>query len=515
MSTGAILQLVANDIGGPVQRGSRNAVNNAMDIITHNFHTSPLIFHERNQFTIQRVGDVIKSIYFQFKMAALPSGWIYKNKWTNHAFEELELVMGGMSILKKTKDHAHIANLIFPADTDRHLCFDYTLEERRQKSLQTHETIYQFDITDIFGDHGIPLVALTYHEVSVRFKLSDLSDCIERDPLSVVVIPPVPANIIISCTPQSEVLFLEHTVRRQVTERPQEINSITYGLSNIVTAGLSEEDQLFIRQSGICSSAYIHITNEDGSEIAEQVLADIEVRFSGMTRFALTAFQCRQQVRQWLPHATRENDVSQNLYYISYHTSPYNTEESGSETEGGLNLNRIDRYTLCLTYNRPVEERHRMKISIMHRMHNTFITSNGLGGLRRAVSTPVLQTLAQYEQYNSEQQIQDREIRSRLGWQPRVTARRSIHDPAVSGSVAILHTSDTTILIIPEDAGCIITMEPIVDDTDVVQCQQCMKIATLAAMNEWFTRSKTCPCCRGKHMDVQFVTGKAKINILI
>ena len=56
---------------------------------------------------------------------------------------------------------------------------------------------------------------------------------------------------------------------------------------------------------------------------------------------------------------------------------------------------------------------------------------------------------------------------------------------------------------------CVITMEPIAKDTDVVQCQQCMQLAALEAMKEWFSRSKTCPCCRAKYPEVQFLAGKA------
>ena len=88
--SGALMQVVAN-AGNP----HRLHYNSAMNIITHDCTFTPIRFATNNSFIIHRGCDVIKSIFFKFKMAALPAGWLYKNKWTTHAFESIELRLAG------------------------------------------------------------------------------------------------------------------------------------------------------------------------------------------------------------------------------------------------------------------------------------------------------------------------------------------------------------------------------------------------------------------------------------
>ena len=71
-------------------------------------------------------------------------------------------------------------NLIFPDDmraNSEHLTFDYSLTERMGLSLEPHETMFEFDIKDVFGENGIPLIALNHEAVSVNFTLGDFTDC--------------------------------------------------------------------------------------------------------------------------------------------------------------------------------------------------------------------------------------------------------------------------------------------------------------------------------------------------
>jgi hypothetical protein len=67
---------------------------------------------------------------------------------------------------------------------------------------------------------------------------------------------------------------------------------------------------------------------------------------------------------------------------------------------------------------------------------------------------------------------------------------------------------DTPIPIWPDDNMCIITLEPILENADVVQCQRCKKLCLLEAMNEWFKVAKNCPHCRAPSDRVEFIVGK-------
>ena len=68
------------------------------------------------------------------------------------------------------------------------------------------------------------------------------------------------------------------------------------------------------------------------------------------------------------------------------------------------------------------------------------------------------------------------------------------------------------IIPIPSDDNyCIITLDLISENEDVVQCMQCKKICNMDALNSWFIQSKTCPHCRGDVNTITFLCGKAQI----
>ncbi len=76
---------------------------------------------------------------------------------------------------------------------------------------------------------------------------------------------------------------------------------------------------------------------------------------------------------------------------------------------------------------------------------------------------------------------------------------------------SIFAPSETIINISSDDISCVITLEPIVENENIVQCRQCMKICNMNALNEWFTLSKTCPLCRASSYEYDFLCGKAHI----
>ena len=512
MSGGGVLQLIANDIGDP------NSIlynNNSMDIITHKYR-EPIIFNSTNSFIIVRSCDIIKSIFFTFKMAPLPPGWIYKNKWINYAFESIELSIGGYSILKYNKYKERILKLIFPENNSvngRHLNFDYTLEERRAKSLQTHEIMFEFNIKDIFSD-GIPLISLAFSSVEVNFTLGSIENCVEYEGIdedfNLFLI--LMRDYIIESKAQSLGIFLQADPRNIVAELNHQFNTIQYTLASIIIN--SNETCFNIGQLGRCSSAYIHITNEDGSEIPSQVLDSLRVVMSSIDRFNISGFQSRYHMPQILPYQTRDNSISQNLYYISYHSPTYGPQYSTDSVENVLNHNRIDNEKIIFTYANSVSLPLRIKINIMHRVKNVLRIADGVcDGYR-------------YNYNESSIRIGTMPIPRQIienGVEP-ITSIETVALPRpVSNNepVYVFNTnsfipSNTIINIQLNDNICVITLEPIEDNIDVVQCQKCRKICIMEAINEWFKTSKTCPHCRTESRGIiDFKCGKANLFSII
>ena len=496
--SGALMQVVTN-AGNP----HRLHNNSAMNIITHDCTFTPIRFATNNSFTISRSCDVIKSIFFKFKMAALPAGWLYKNKWTTHAFESIELKIGGQTVLKYDRERLRLMNLIFPDDmraNSEHLTFDYSLTERMGISLEPHETMFELDMRDVFNTNGIPIIALRYNEVNVNFTLGDFTDCVESYEGDDVPLPAT--NYIIECVPQSVGIWMDLDTRRALVQMNHRLNTIHYELGTIVVN--SQETCFTMGEAGICSSEYLHITNEDGSEIDRQVLDSIKIELNRESRFEISGFQSRHFMADYLPHPVRDNSTSQNLYYIAYNPPPqFSTlplEPLASDTVFGLNLNRIDTFRMILTYN-PYIPPH-IKITIMRRVHNVFIIGNG--------------TSNYVAEYRNRLHIRTSNRRSVLHNQVLSTVPVPVVISATTVSIYTFIPSDTLITIPSNDIMCIITLEPIEENADVVQCQECRKQCLMSAINEWFKVSKTCPHCRANQSGVGFISGKASIfNIIM
>ena len=500
--SGALMQVVAN-AGNP----HRLHNNSAMNIITHDCTFTSIRFATNNSFIIHRGCDVIKSIFFKFKMAALPAGWLYKNKWTTHAFESIELKIGEQTVLKYDRERLRLMNLIFPDDmraNSEHLTFDYSLTERMDLSLEPHETMFELDIRDVFNTNGIPIIALQYDSVSVNFTLGDFTDCVESYEGDDVPLPAT--NYILECVPQSVGIWMDLDTRRALVQMNHRLNTIHYELGTIVVN--SQETCFTMGEAGICSSEYLHITNEDGSEIDRQVLDSIKIELNRESRFEISGFQSRHFMADYLPHPVRDNSTSQNLYYIAYNPPPqFSTlplEPLASDTVFGLNLNRIDTNHMILTYNPHVPLPPRIKITIMRRLHNVFRIGNGGSGYDSAYRNRLYIRTANRRRVLNEVPVSAVPVPSNV---PMVVSANAI---SIYANTFI--AGDTFITIPPDDTMCVITLEPILENADVVQCQQCKKLCLLAAMNEWFKITKNCPHCRAHSDRVEFIVGKGNMS---
>ena len=497
--SGALIQLVSNN-----QPNNPN-FNNAMNIISHSCEN--VCFGQSNSFIVRRECDVIKSIYFKFKMAPLPIGFVYKRCWTSDAFEQIELSIGGVSIWKTNKDKERMLNLILPKNTNKDLIFDYGYDERCLKSYKVHETIFELDIKELFGDAGIPLVSLQYSEVKVSFTLGNFMNCIEIDRNSHNLFLDPNINYILECLPQSIGLYLDTDIRRSVEENNYNICKKKYDIAT--TIRIPNENSIHINQRGVCSVAYVHVTNEDGTEIPTQVLDSIKVQLNNTERINLSGFQSRHQMLTLLPHATRDNNISQNLYYISYYSNAYEDRSEDRSVsirpqtnifENGLNTSQIDSYRLDLTYSPHVIIPERLKISVLHRTQNKLQISEGRLFQRYFYEEPVIRSDAQlhnpFNPFRTNQVIMNPVIIN------------PITNPIIE---SIFTPSELIINILSDNMSCVITLEPIVENENIVQCRQCMKICNMTALNEWFNLSKTCPLCRASSYEYDFLCGKAHI----
>ena len=333
------------------------------------------------------------------------------------------------------------------------------------------------------------MIALRYNDVNVNFTLGDFTDCVESydaHSYDAHLVGLDTTNYILECVPQSVGIFMDSEPRRALAQMEQAIHTIHYQVGTIIVN--NDETCFKMGEDGICSCEYIHITNEDGSEIDRQVLDSIDIELNRQSRFNLSGFQSRHFMPEFLPHSVRDNSTSQNLYYIAFNPPPqFSTlplEPLPTLNVFEVNLGRTDTNHMTLTYNPHVALPPRIKITIMRRLHNVFNIGSGGSGYASA-------------------------YRERLDI--RTADRRHSTQPIVVGAPSTSFLACDTVISLPSDENvCVITLEPLHDNTDVVQCPQCHKVCLLEAMKEWFKRQKCCPHCRAPSDRVQFITGKCR-----
>jgi len=419
---------------------------------------------------IPRHADTVNSIHLKFNMAPLPQGWRYKRCWANHLIKNCRIEVGGFIVWQTKKEWLQMYNLIFE-NKNKELTFDYDAETRIELSKFKHEVIIEpINIKDlIVSEYGIPLIKLQYQEVKFIVELGSLIDCIESyndnpEPLNEYRnIYLLNLNVLILYT------FLDLNERRELALRNIEKITKHNDTSSIITT--KENTNFKIDQSLICPAAYIHITDAQGNELPRQILKNLIVKISGLTRHDLSGFQSRHLVRNNLPHATKANNESQNLYYISYW--PGRTNQEGAEQ--GINFSRIDTYSIEFEYENWVPNDLQFKISINHRTQNILHFIGGMTGfLDINMGTSIVP-------YNQE-----------------------------------LEFPDTDQLIeVKADDICMISHIRFEEGESVDQCNQCKKVCTTAMLKLWLaTRNPhqhKCIHCSKEYNTNTFKRGKAHI----
>ena len=334
---------------------------------TEDGHNDVRLNGQEYAFIIDRVsvGDVLKSVHFRIKAAALPPGWVYKNQWVDRAFKSLTLESRSIPFIQTTQTQLRMRRLIWPLP-DKNMSFDFTLEERRAKSLAPHETIYEFEAireaTIISNYLGMSRLIVT---------LNSVYDCIEADP-GFCPTPPIPAdyNPIIEFDPYYTQLIVNNSALPCLTDEYRSKNLNKKNRDSVVyqscdtTLVLAPQETFSINQRGHCTVVYMYVTAADGGEIPYQAINSIRVNAHGVNLYELSGFQARHMTRQLLPHASVSNDRSHNMYYLPY------CSQFADIDDGFLNLNIITNYRVIIKCAESIINTE-VKITFMHRIHKS------------------------------------------------------------------------------------------------------------------------------------------------
>lgn len=454
-------------------------------------------------FTVARNGDCITKLNLHLKVGPAPDGFRWKRCWPLHFVKSLKLEIGGQEMWQTNSEALQMKYLIdglrvahswatpnTPLEmlqTPPECIFDYGEEERTRLSTEPHEILFEPICLDetLQNDYKIPLLNLAFHEVRLRLQTSEIEKCLEPIwPGNPGVLPGNVNRILEDCKFKGLYTFLETDERRALAQ--QQIQTQTKHFVHCVDVfdkPLEDNQELNINidAGGICSAAYLWMTDEHGNEIPGQVINRMRVMFNANQREELTGFQSRTAVRQLLPHPTLPNTKSQNLYFISY--SSGRREENGQEH--GTNFSRLDRYALKLYLGPHAPQR--MKIHIVHRSQNCLDIRHGMAGLRFQ---------------NGNFSISRREIISNTG-------------QIIERVPVVFENTDQAINI--SEGGekmCMISYEEFKQGDVVQQCFACKKVFFSETLDKWFSTRNICKCvhCQGPYNTTTFRKGVAHMQ---
>lgn len=456
---GALLHLVAT--------GNQNEylhINNTVEqYITANFDQIQG-FNKELKLNVERNGDTIKRLLFNIKMNPAPQGYHYKQAWYNHFFKTIRLEIGGQTIFSINSEMLKMEHLIRGETNINELSFNYpNINERIEKSRQSHEVIVEpLKLSELIHSGIIRLVSLQYHELNFFITTSSLNDILEPNEVNVEPVIEEHHDIYIQSLTSTFLYQYLDTEQRRTMARSNHEDVIRQNIYNKFETSTQNTFSEYLYINNICSAMYIHITDRNNKEIPQQLISNIKIKLNNTIRFKLSGFHCRYINKDHMPHPTIPNNISQNLYYISYFTERNN--QNGAEN--GINLSRIDHYNCEIQWINNVNID--INVHIIHRTNNILRAMSGIAGLRFVDNFGIRE-----------------------------------------GSKEIFSNTEQ-IINIHKDELCMLTQDKFVEGTEIDYCNNCTKGFTTEMLKQWMAKchDKKCVYCAKPYNNTTFKRGK-------
>jgi hypothetical protein len=407
-------------------------------------------------------GDCLGRIWVHLRVRDAPPGWRWKENWVYSFLERVQIQVGGSTILETNTQQLQV---------EHHVHGKTYLQDGNEILIEP------FKVDEIFlGKYKIPLICLAFHEVTYRIRTGTARNCLEpiqENP------PDLPAdlNLIEMCELSCECNYYDTDERRELARGTYSCQPVRYNEYSSETFDRVDRLQFSHTQFGVCSAAYLWITDEHNNEIPE-ALDSIEIRLHNQTRWNLSALQAKRQTRNFLPHPVQDTNLTSNLYFIPH----FSGRRTPGGVEGGLNLSRIDDYRWILDLKQTAPPR--IKVHIVHRIHNQFEAINGFG---------------------------------RLAYDYHAARFRNINRNALDVRPQVVEFTNTDQQItIPADDFCLITYQNFEEGQQVDQCNQCHKIVLTEALQRWLNgkspAQQKCIHCSFPYNPMNFKRGKAHVT---
>jgi hypothetical protein len=397
---GGILQLVAVGvqdiylIGNPqitfFKSAYKKYTNFTMESIVQTFDGNA-DFGQTCRVTIDRKGDLIKDIIFDILLPILPSGYYWTNGIGNVLIKQVDLEIGGQLIDRHYTDWLNIWSQLTIPDSKigayNQMIGNYStvssLENNSIQQLQLHVPMFFW----FNRDYGmvLPLIALQYHEVSIKIYFRSLNECIRNNTINT----PLSNYSFVNCRCWVDYIFLDMEERKQFAQKPHEylIDQVQFSEDfSISNSAGNISRQLFFNHP-TKEIYWINILNTylqqniltGNQQLNYSVTTNIETFKSGLIYLnGVERFQARPSTYFRLVQNYQYHTRYTPNYIYSYSFALYPEKQNPS---GTCNLSKFTSIILSLDYTGS----NNTSSSVVQRVYgvnyNIFRITSGMGGL--------------------------------------------------------------------------------------------------------------------------------------
>lgn len=341
--------------------------------------------------TIDRKGDLIKDIIFDILLPILPSGYYWTNGIGNVLLKQVDLEIGGQLIDRHYSEWLDIWSQL---TTSEGKIFSYnemvgnynsvsSLIINAQKQLRLHVPMF-FWFTKDYG-MALPLIALQYHDISLKVYFRGLNECIRNDTIST----PLTNYSFVECKCWVDYIFLDNEERSTFANSPHEylIEQVQFADDTYIASGGSTCSKKLSFNHPVKELYWVHVANQyettnalTGNQQLNYSLPDSLETFSsavlqlnGVDRFVKRPAVYFRLVQDYQYH-TRY--TAKTIYTYSFALYPEKHQPSGT-----CNMSKITSTTLYLDYSTIDRTGYNLILKVFAVNYNILRIMSGMGGL--------------------------------------------------------------------------------------------------------------------------------------
>jgi len=340
---------------------------------------------------IDRKGDLIKDIMFDILLPILPSGYYWTNGIGNVLMKQVDLEIGGQLIDRHYSEWLDIWSQLTTSEgkisSYNSMVGNYnsgsslTINAENQLRLQV-PMFFWFN-----KDYGmaLPLIALQYHEVSLKIYFRSLNECIRNDTVST----PLTNISFLECRCWVDYILLDNEERRTFASSPHEylIEQVQFSDdTNIVSTANSCGKKLSFNHP-VKELFWINVPNQyetanilTGNQQLNyslpnslETFSNAVLQLNGVDRFAMRPAVYFRLVQDYQYH-TRY--TAKNIYSYSFALYPEKQQPSGS-----CNMSKFTSINLYLDYSTINRTGYNLILKVYAVNYNILRIMSGMGGL--------------------------------------------------------------------------------------------------------------------------------------